>query len=503
MVLRYYNLKLMPFAISPDPKFFWMGREHKTALTALLQGIVHRKNLMLLTGEPGTGKTTLVNALAERLEKDALFARIPDPSLSELEFLNVTAHELGMTEKFDTKDEFLTIFERFLIDARQDKKQVVLIVEEAQRLTAELFDGIHRLSRIGQPQTSLITIILVGHKEFHSTLLLSDAMKHRFAVIYNLEPLNRSEIGAYIEHRLDVAGSRQRIFSAGAIREIYTYSEGNPRMVNNICDRALVMGAKKGKKIIKPDIIITCAAGYNLVPVRKNAISVWRLIKFNYLAPIGAVMIICILGYSYLANLPVNTPMDMASEDLQSFPPGAGAMVEPLELKANMVTQVVPPDPLPAGNQKMDALVLELKNTKARVAQLKRATQEQEHTLSQNTRKIAALVEALEQERRNNEALENELLTKSAVIEELEEMRDKLSSLTVRYKEKIGKSNTEVEKLQAQLRDLQAQKAPAGSSPIISEKRKIQSTEEGTIPIQADQPNPADIIDWIIRKKSE
>jgi molybdopterin converting factor small subunit len=211
-------------------------------------------------------------------------------------------------------------------------------------------------------------------------------------------------------------------------------------------------------------------------------------------------MIIGVLGYSYLANRPINTPMVMTSKDSHPFPSGADAMVEPLELKANMVTQVVPSDQLSAGNQKMDALLLELKNTKARVARLKQSALDQERTLSQNTRKISALAEALEQERRNNEALENELLTKSAVIEELEEMRDKL---TARYKEKIGKSNTEVDKLQGQLRDLNAQRAPAGSAPVIAERRNIPSTEEGTIPANAEQPNPADIIDWIIQKKSE
>ena len=128
MYLNYYCLKFKPFEISPDPSFLWLGEKHKEALTSLESGIRKDSNFMLLMGDPGTGKTTIVNALSKRLENDFVIARIFDPSLSEADFFNLTANELGIKKKFKSKDSFLLNFSDFLSTVHKKNKKLIIII---------------------------------------------------------------------------------------------------------------------------------------------------------------------------------------------------------------------------------------------------------------------------------------------------------------------------------------------------------------------------------------
>ena len=137
MYLKHYNLTLKPFEISPDPKFLWLGEKHKEALAAMKYGVLDNKGFISLTGDVGTGKTTLVNALANSLGENIIFAQVSDPSLEQLDFLNLIADAFKMNKKFSTKGDFLSHLKQFLNNAYVDHKEVVLLIEEAQRFDPE------------------------------------------------------------------------------------------------------------------------------------------------------------------------------------------------------------------------------------------------------------------------------------------------------------------------------------------------------------------------------
>ena len=260
MYLKHYNLTLKPFEISPDPQFLWLGEKHKEALAALKYGILDNKGFISLTGDVGTGKTTLVNALANSLGDNIIFAQIADPALGQLDFINLTADAFKMDKKFSTKGEFLSHLKLFLNEAYAQQKEVVLLIEEAQRFDPERLEEVRLISNIEKPEKKLINIIFVGQNEFNIILKNNKALRQRIAIIHKLEPLQEIETEQYVTHRLKVAGSDKKIFSSEAVREIYSYSKGNPRLINILCDFALLTGYASEKKIIDPEIIRESAA---------------------------------------------------------------------------------------------------------------------------------------------------------------------------------------------------------------------------------------------------
>jgi general secretion pathway protein A len=260
MYETYYNLKAMPFQITTDPKFLWLGEKHSEALASLKYGILENKGFLLLTGDAGTGKTALINRLLEMIDVAAIVAKIPDPGLSSLEFFNFLAIEFKMHKKFDSKGEFLIHLKHFLQKAHYSRKKVLLIIDEAQRLSHDLLEQIRLLSNIELQDRKLINIFFVGQTEFNK-LLMEDrnrAVRQRIAVSYHIDPLTEAEARLYIKHRLKVAGATREIFGRHAIREIYSYSRGVPRLINIICDHALLTGYSYDLKSIDEKVIKEC-----------------------------------------------------------------------------------------------------------------------------------------------------------------------------------------------------------------------------------------------------
>ena len=255
MYRHFYNLTARPFELSPDPKFIWLGEKHKEGLAAVRYGILANAGFLSLTGDVGTGKTTLVNALAKSLGDNIIFAKIPDPYLETLDFFNFTASAFEMNKKFSTKGEFLGHFKEFLHNAHSAHKKVLLIIEEAQRLGQALLEEVRLLSNIEKQNKKLISILLVGQNEFNDELKKNRALKQRVNISYQIQPLTEIETKEYIRHRLKIAGSKTGIFSQGAIHEVYAFSRGNPRLINVICDLALLSGYLKETKIIDAQII--------------------------------------------------------------------------------------------------------------------------------------------------------------------------------------------------------------------------------------------------------
>ena len=270
MYHTYYNFTSMPFEINPDPKFLWLGKKYGEALAAMQYGILANKGFISLTGNVGTGKTTIVNTLANILGDNIIFAKIPDPSLKALDFFNFTAKAFEMNKTFSNKGDFLSHLDMFLNNAYANGKKVALIVEEAQRLNEGLLEEIRLLSNIEKPNKKLINILFAGQSEFTDLLKTNRALSQRIAVSCRIESLTEVETEKYILHRLKIAGSKSRIFSPGAVQEVYSFSEGNPRLINIICDLALLSGYVQETKIIESEIIRECTANV-LIPDQKSA----------------------------------------------------------------------------------------------------------------------------------------------------------------------------------------------------------------------------------------
>ena len=260
MYLTHYSLESKPFQMSTDPNFLWLGEKHKEALATLKYAIVENKGILALTGDVGTGKTTLINALIQSLGNDTMAATIYDPSLEALDFFNIVSVAFNMGKTFDGKGEFLIYFKRFLKEARARNKKVLLIIDEAQRITSELLEEIRLLSNLEDEHVRLLNIFFVGQNEFIDILneYKNRALRQRITIRYHIEPLTLSETETYTRHRLKTAGAKARIFSSGAIQEIFSFSKGYPRMINIICDHALLSGFVREIKIINADIIREC-----------------------------------------------------------------------------------------------------------------------------------------------------------------------------------------------------------------------------------------------------
>ena len=263
MYLSHYNLKEKPFQISTDPKFIWFGEKHQEALAVLEYGVFDNKGFLLITGDVGTGKTSLINALLKRLGNDVIVANITNPILEELDFFNIVANEFKINKHFSNKSEFLIHFSRFLNDCYTKKKKVILVIDEAHKLDQDLLEQIRLFSNIERQDTKLINIFFVGQNEFIDIISnhQNRALRQRISINYHLEPLRESEVKAYILHRLNVAGSKEDIFNDHSIREIISFSNGYPRLINILCDHALLTGYVKGVKTIDEEIIIECANG--------------------------------------------------------------------------------------------------------------------------------------------------------------------------------------------------------------------------------------------------
>ncbi len=261
MYLDFYNLKIEPFSLSPDPRFLFLAPSHKEALAYLKYGLIQQKGFVVITGEVGTGKTTLIYSLLAQMPKQIVTAFISNPTLTRDEFFSLLAQEYGLGD-IKNKADFLLKFSKFLEDSLDKKKNVVLIIDEAHRLDTEILEEIRLLSNLETPNAKLINIILTGQPEFSEILNHSDfrALKQRVTLKYTIMPLTLEETEAYIQVRLAKAGAKDvGIFTQEAIEAVFNYSKGIPRVINLLCDHALLTGFVKETKIIDDKIVEECA----------------------------------------------------------------------------------------------------------------------------------------------------------------------------------------------------------------------------------------------------
>jgi general secretion pathway protein A len=245
MYTSFFGLNEKPFSITPDPRYLFMSERHGEALAHLVYGVTESGGFMQLTGEVGTGKTTLVRTLLlNRMPDNADVAVVLNPQLSAREFLVSICEELGITVPEDRGSikALIDALNRHLLTAHADGRRTILVVDEAQNLAPDVLEEVRLLTNLETAKQKLLQIILIGQPELRELLARNDLrqLAQRITGRYHLEPLSRDETAAYIEHRLKVAGALGEVFDAGAKREVFRISQGVPRLVNVICDRALL-----------------------------------------------------------------------------------------------------------------------------------------------------------------------------------------------------------------------------------------------------------------------
>lgn len=257
----FYNLTEKPFQISTDPRFLWLGEKHREALANLKYGLLDRNGFIVLTGDIGTGKTTLVNALLDTLDDNVQVAKINHPSLETHEFFAQFAKALDPSAAISDKSDMLVFFNSYLQQAHVDGKAVLLIIDEAQHLSTDLMEEIRLLSNIEKSGEKLLSIIFVGQNELIPKLRATKcrALRQRITSFYDISALSKEEIRQYVDYRMKVSGSSEQLFTSAAIHKIYKLTRGIPRVINILCDRALLTGYVNNCKVIVADIIDECA----------------------------------------------------------------------------------------------------------------------------------------------------------------------------------------------------------------------------------------------------
>jgi general secretion pathway protein A len=245
MYTSFFGLQEKPFAITPDPRYLYMSERHAEALAHLLYGIDQAGGFIQLTGEVGTGKTTVVRSLLGQIPKEAEVALILNPRITPTEFLLTICEELRLAipaEYRDSVKELVDALNRHLLEAHSRGHRVIVIVDEAQNLSAEVLEQVRLLTNLETPTQKLLQIILIGQPELREVLQRVELrqLAQRITGRYHLSPLTRNETAGYIRHRLRVAGTTNEIFTTGAMREIHRLSGGIPRVINVLSDRALL-----------------------------------------------------------------------------------------------------------------------------------------------------------------------------------------------------------------------------------------------------------------------
>jgi general secretion pathway protein A len=260
MYAAYFGLKENPFNLSPEPRYLFLSEQHRDALNCLIYGIKEKKGFVLISGGIGLGKTTICRSLLGSLDDSVETALIFNTAVSDIELLETVVKEYGVTikNKLKTKKIYIDALNNFLLGNFAAGKTAVLLIDEAQNLSHGVLEQIRMLSNLETETEKLIQIILIGQPELANTLMLPALrqLNERITVRYDLKPLFPSEVRNYIEHRLKIAeGPGSLKFTKGAFNLIYKFSEGIPRRINALCDRALLIAYTKNVSKIDRRIV--------------------------------------------------------------------------------------------------------------------------------------------------------------------------------------------------------------------------------------------------------
>ena len=340
MYQQFYGLKEKPFALTPDPQFLYLSESHRTAMESLLYGIYQRGGFIVLTGDIGTGKTTICRAILEKFDDNVKTAVVFNSFLTREELLESILQDFGCPSNGKSKKERIDALNKFLIQQLSQGKNAVLIIDEAQNLSAPVLEQIRMLSNLETEKEKMLQIVMLGQLELNQKLQSPELkqLNQRIAIRHQLLPLSRTEMESYIYQRLMVAGAQGNItFSRSAFNEIYGFSKGIPRLINLLCDRALLGGfvdqtdhinkriVKKARASLLGNELRQPSSGFS--PFRARAIS-WRI----------ALLFISLFLFAgiTLKGLPVQTAKNLFTEKIQGIylqvsgiPPRPAPKMEP------------------------------------------------------------------------------------------------------------------------------------------------------------------------------
>lgn len=260
MYTSFFGLAEKPFAITPDPRYLYLSERHAEALAHLLYGINESGGFIQLTGEVGTGKTTVVRTLLSRVPHHADVAVILNPRVTPAEFLLTICEELGVEiaeADRDSVKQMVDALNRRLLQAHAEGRRIIVLVDEAQNLSFEVLEQVRLLTNLETPTQKLLQIILIGQPELRELLDRTDLrqLAQRITGRYHLMPLSREETKGYVRHRLKVAGASEEIFTQAALSEVHRLSSGIPRVINVACDRALLGAYTQETRRITPALV--------------------------------------------------------------------------------------------------------------------------------------------------------------------------------------------------------------------------------------------------------
>jgi general secretion pathway protein A len=244
--------------MTPDPAFLYLGETHREGLATLVYAVKSGKGFVALTGEVGTGKTTLLHALLGQLDPDTASAFIFNPKLEPLDFFRILFDEYGIEQECRTKAEYLLALNHFLIERLARNQQTLLIIDEAQTLPTPMLEEVRLLSNLETPTSKLLQIMLVGQPELGEMLARPELrqLRQRIVLRHHLRPFDEKEVEAYVQERLTLAGyTGKGIFKGAALRELRRVTGGVPRLINVVCDGALLTGYARGAQTIGADTI--------------------------------------------------------------------------------------------------------------------------------------------------------------------------------------------------------------------------------------------------------
>lgn len=258
MYIDFFGLKCKPFELVPDPEFLLMSRGHKRALTHLNYGIVENSGFILVTGEVGTGKTTLIRSMMKKLNSEIKLARVNNTRVTSEQLISMINEDFGLDIKGRTKTEMLSDLTDFLIVQYASGGRSMLIIDEAQNLSADLLEEIRLLSNLETDKSKLLQIILVGQPELLKTLGRPELrqLRQRISISCQINPISKEETAEYIFHRLEVAGNRNAVeFSGSSIESIHAFSRGIPRLINIACDFLLLSAFAEESRVITEELV--------------------------------------------------------------------------------------------------------------------------------------------------------------------------------------------------------------------------------------------------------
>ncbi|MGB7573767.1 MAG: AAA family ATPase [Thermodesulfobacteriota bacterium] len=292
MYESFYGLKENPFNVTPNPEYIYLGENHREALAQLFYGVRERKGFIVITGEVGTGKTTLIYYLLDKMNGNhTKTAFLFNPKLTVDDFIQYILKDLGVRVQGKTKGEYLHNLHRYLLNAYQKDERVILIVDEAQGLRPELLEEIRLLSNLETSRSKLLQIVLLGQPELDKTLSQPGfrQLRQRINLRYHLPPLSEKETKEYIGKRLGIAGARAPIFTEKAIRQIYLKSGGIPRLINIVCDNALLNGYALDQKTVDERSVKEVAKDLEL---KKKSLRTWILVLIVVSIAVGILLFI-------------------------------------------------------------------------------------------------------------------------------------------------------------------------------------------------------------------